>query len=171
MRPLTALALNCTLKSSGESSTELLLQQVLDELEGHQVHGEIIRIAALDIKAGVTSDEGDGDDWPSVRTRILAADILVLGSPIWLGQPSSVVKRVVERMDAFLSETKDNGDYVSVGKVAIAAVVGNEDGAHSADQPRLVRAGASRRVATSPQLGPGRVGLADLHRVTTEHRR
>ncbi len=133
MRPLTALALNCTLKSSGESSTELLLQQVLTELGNHQVRGEVIRVAALDIKAGVTSDEGDGDDWPSVRARVLAADILVLGSPIWLGQPSSVVKRVLERMDAFLSETTDNGDYVSVGKVAIAAVVGNHDSCQRRD--------------------------------------
>lgn len=131
MTMLTALALNCTLKDGDDtSSTELLLQQVLDELEEHSVAGELVRVARLNIKPGVTSDEGDGDDWPELRKKILAADVLVLGSPIWLGQPSSVVKRVLERMDAFLGETTDNGNYVSTGKVAIAAVVGNEDGAH-----------------------------------------
>jgi multimeric flavodoxin WrbA len=78
----------------------------------------------------VTSDEGDGDEWPGLRARLLSADILVLGSPIWLGQPSSVSKRVLERMDAFLGEKDEQGRMPSYGKVAIAAVVGNEDGAH-----------------------------------------
>ena len=131
MTDLTALALNCTLKPGEEvSSTGLLISQVLDELAKHGVDGTSVRVADLDIKPGVTSDEGDGDEWPELRARVLDADILVLGSPIWLGQPSSVVKRVLERMDAFLGETTDDGNYVSAGKVAIVAVVGNEDGAH-----------------------------------------
>jgi multimeric flavodoxin WrbA len=65
-----------------------------------------------------------------LRRRILEADILVLGSPIWLGQPSSIAKRVLERMDAFLGEKDEKGRMPSYGKVAIGAVVGNEDGAH-----------------------------------------
>jgi multimeric flavodoxin WrbA len=89
-----------------------------------------IRIADHNVKPGVTSDEGGGDDWPKIRERILAADILVFGTPIWLGQASSVAKRVLERMDAFLSETDDAGRMPSYGKVAVAAIVGNEDGAH-----------------------------------------
>ena len=64
-------------------------------------------MADLDIKPGVTSDEGPGDAGPDLRRRILAADILIVGTPIWLGQPSSVCKRVLERMDAFLSETDE----------------------------------------------------------------
>lgn len=130
---LTALALNGTLKagSSGEtSSTELILELVLDGLKEHGVEGETVRLADLDIKPGVTSDEGDGDEWPGLRRRILAADILIVGTPIWLGQPSSVCKRALERMDAFLSETDDKGRMVSYGRVAAVAVVGNEDGAH-----------------------------------------
>ncbi len=129
---LTALALNCSLKASSEpSSTEVLLQEVLDALAEHGVSGgEIVRAVDHDIKPGVTSDEGDGDEWPALRERILAADILVVGTPIWLGQPSSVVKRVLERMDAFLGETDDQGRMVSYGRVAVVAVVGNEDGAH-----------------------------------------
>jgi multimeric flavodoxin WrbA len=128
---LTALALNCSLKvSPGNSSTDKLLAEVLSELALHDVSGETVRVVDLDIKPGVTSDEGQGDDWPGLRKKILAADILVLGTPIWLGQPSSVAKRVLERMDAFLGEVDDNKRMPSFGKVAVVAVVGNEDGAH-----------------------------------------
>jgi multimeric flavodoxin WrbA len=103
---------------------------VLEALARHGVGGEIVRVADHDVKPGVTSDEGPGAAWPELRRRVLAADILVVGTPIWLGQPSSVCKRVLERMDAFLSETDDQGRMVSFGKVAAVAVVGNEDGAH-----------------------------------------
>ena len=92
--------------------------------------GDFVRAADLKIKPGVLSDEGDGDEWPSLRKRVLDADIFVLATPIWLGQPSSIAKRVVERMDAFLDETDDRGRMPAAGKVAIVAVVGNEDGAH-----------------------------------------
>jgi multimeric flavodoxin WrbA len=131
--PLKALALNGTLKPSStkdKSSTEKMLQLIADEFSAHDVQTEILRLADYDIKPGVTSDEGDGDAWPEIRGKILAADILVVGTPIWLGQPSSVCKRALERMDAFLEETDDNGRMVSYGKVAAVAVVGNEDGAH-----------------------------------------
>jgi multimeric flavodoxin WrbA len=79
---------------------------------------------------GVTSDEGDGDGWPAIRSEILAADLLVFGTPIWLGHPASVTQMVLERMDAFLGETDDQGRMITTGRVAIVAVVGNEDGAH-----------------------------------------
>lgn len=131
--PLKALALNGTLKPSStkdKSSTDKMLQLIADEFSAHDVQTEILRLADYDIKPGVTSDEGDGDAWPEIRGKILAANILVVGTPIWLGQPSSVCKRAVERMDAFLEETDDNGRMVSYGKVAAVAVVGNEDGAH-----------------------------------------
>jgi multimeric flavodoxin WrbA len=130
---LRAIALNCTLKfSDGEtSSTDRMLSETLAALEKRGVAAvEIVRIADLHIKPGVTSDEGDGDEWPALRERILAADILLLGTPVWMGQPSSVCKRVLERMDAFLGEKDDKGRMVSYGKVAAVAVVGNEDGAH-----------------------------------------
>jgi multimeric flavodoxin WrbA len=91
---------------------------------------DTIRLADYDIKPGVTSDEGEGDAWPEIRERVLQADILLIGTPIWLGQPSSVCKRALERMDEFLEETDDQGRMVSYGKVAAVAVVGNEDGAH-----------------------------------------
>src|SRR5262245_13350919 len=102
MAQLRALGLNCTLKPGAEpSSTDVLVGQVLDEMADHQVAVDgPVRVAGLDIRPGVTSDEGDGDEWPGLRQRILEADILVLGTPIWLGQPSSVAKRVTERLDA-----------------------------------------------------------------------
>ncbi|QUS39453.1 NADPH-dependent oxidoreductase [Tardiphaga alba] len=127
----TALAFNCTLKRGDEnSSTGKLVGELLDALKRYGVNGTAVRAADHNILPGVTSDEGEGDEWPALRTKILAADILIIGTPIWLGQPSSVAKRVLERMDAFLEETDGRGRMPSFGKVAIAAVVGNEDGAH-----------------------------------------
>ena len=129
--PLTAIALNCSLKPEGESSTDVMLGLLKDAFAAHDVTlTETIRIAAHDVKPGVSSDEGDGDAWPAIRATILAADILIFGGPVWMGQIGSVAKRVLERMDAFLSETDDQGRMPSFGKVAVAAIVGNEDGAH-----------------------------------------
>lgn len=128
---LRAFGLNCTLKPSpGDSSTNKMMDLLLRELGKHGVEGGSERAVDHDIKPGVTSDEGDGDAWPTLRQRVLDADILVLATPIWLGQPSSVAKRVLERMDAFLGEADDKGRYPSFGKVALVGVVGNEDGAH-----------------------------------------
>ena len=88
-------------------------------------------MADHDILPGVTSDEGAGDAWPELRETILAHDILIFGGPIWLGQIGSIAKRVLERMDAFLGEADDAGHLPSFGKIAVAAIVGNEDGAHA----------------------------------------
>jgi multimeric flavodoxin WrbA len=129
--PVKAIALNCTLKPEGESSTDAMIAVLAEAFAKVDVTvTETVRVAALDIKPGVTSDEGDGDAWPALRRKILDHDILILGGPIWLGQVGSVAKRVMERMDAFLEEADDRGRMPSYGKVAIAAIVGNEDGAH-----------------------------------------
>jgi multimeric flavodoxin WrbA len=131
MTELRALVLVCTLKPSpAESSSSLIGSQVLRELEKHDVTGEMVRVVDHDVRFGVTTDEGDGDEWPQLREKMLAADILVIATPIWLGQPSSVCKMVLERLDAELSETDDEGRQLTHGKVATLAVVGNEDGAH-----------------------------------------
>jgi multimeric flavodoxin WrbA len=129
---LNAFALNCSLKSSKESSsTDKLLDELLFALKEHDVSSSgTVRVADLDIRPGVTSDEGPGDDWPKVRRQILDADIFVLGTPIWLGHPSSNAQRVLERLDALLGEKDDRNQMVSVDRVALVAVVGNEDGAH-----------------------------------------
>ena len=130
---LIVAAFNCSLKSASsreKSSTDVLLKQVLDAFNKHGAKGKIVRAVDHNIKPGVQSDEGKGDAWPTLRKWVVESDILVIGTPIWLGQPSSVSKRVLERMDAFLGETDARGRMPSYGKVAIAVVVGNEDGAH-----------------------------------------
>jgi multimeric flavodoxin WrbA len=131
--PLTAAAINCSLSAGGRaSSTDAMIAVLAEHFADQDVEvGEPIRIAAHHVKWGVSSDEGKGDDWPAIRQQILAADILIFGTPIWMGQASSVAKLVMERMDAFLSETDGKGRMPSTSKVAVAAIVGNEDGAHN----------------------------------------
>jgi multimeric flavodoxin WrbA len=128
---LTAVVLVGTLTPSpARSSSELLGRQVLTALGEHGVTGEVIRLVDHDVRPGVQADMGDGDAWPAIRRRVLAADILVVATPIWMGQPSSVTKRALERLDAELGEKDDEGRLLTYGKVAVVAVVGNEDGAH-----------------------------------------
>lgn len=131
MSQLSALVLTCTLKPSpAPSSSGLLAQQVIDAFVKEGVAASQVRVVDHHIRFGVSTDEGDGDEWPLVRERMLAADILVLATPIWMGQPASVAKMVLERLDAELSETDDQGRMMTYGKVGAVAVVGNEDGAH-----------------------------------------
>ncbi|QWT21412.1 NAD(P)H-dependent oxidoreductase [Bacillus sp. NP157] len=128
---LKALGLNCTLSRSPKpSSTQKMLDQILQALATHGVEGDSQRVVDLDIKPGVSHDEGDGDEWPALRQRVMAADILIVATPIWMGQPSSVAKRVVERMDAIFGDIGKDGRYPTFDKVGVVAVVGNEDGAH-----------------------------------------
>ena len=131
MADLTALALICSLTPSpAESSSELMARHVLDELAAHGVSGTSLRVVDHNVMPGVQVDMGDGDAWPGIRDKILAADILVIATPIWMGHPSSITQRVMERLDADLAETDNEGRPIMYGKVAVVAVVGNEDGAH-----------------------------------------
>lgn len=129
--PLHALVLVCSLKPSpAPSSSDLLGRQVLEALEEQGATGEVVRVVDHDVKFGVTTDEGDGDAWPEIRSKMLGSDIVVIATPIWMGQPSSVSKMVLERLDAEIGETDDQGRMPTEGKVGLVAVVGNEDGAH-----------------------------------------
>ncbi|MEU4017412.1 NAD(P)H-dependent oxidoreductase [Microbacterium sp. NPDC028030] len=129
--PLTAVAISCTLKPSpASSSSDLLATQLLDALSGHGVTGDLVRAVDLTLSPGVQKDMGGDDQWPSIRRRVLDADILVFVTPTWMGQHSSVAQRVLERLDAELSETDARGRPTLFDKVAIAGIVGNEDGAH-----------------------------------------
>jgi multimeric flavodoxin WrbA len=128
---LSAVALICTLTPSpGESSSDLLADQFLEALRSHGVDGSKIRVVDHDVRPGVQTDMGEGDAWPSIREKVLAADILLVSTPTWAGHMSSVASRVVERLDAELSETDADGRPILYDKVALVAVVGNEDGAH-----------------------------------------
>ena len=128
---LHALALVCTLKPSpSSSSSEVMARQVLAELGRHGVTGDVVRVADHDVQPGVEIDMGEGDAWPGIREQMMAADILIISTPTWVGHMSSIAQRVLERLDGELSETDDSGRPLVAGKVAVTAVVGNEDGAH-----------------------------------------
>lgn len=128
---MRALSLVCTLNSSPTpSSSHTLSDQVMAEFDKLGVEVETVRVADHDIRPGVAVDLGDGDAWPSLREKVMGADILLIATPIWMGHPSSVCQRVLERLNADMSETGDDGRPLMYGKVAAVAVVGNEDGAH-----------------------------------------
>jgi multimeric flavodoxin WrbA len=128
---MKAIVINCTLKPSPDTSnTEALAQVVREALESEEVECELIRAVDLELKPGVETDMGEGDDWPEVHEKLLGAEILVIATPTWLGRPSSVAARVLERMDAMLSETDDEERPVAYNRVAGVVVTGNEDGAH-----------------------------------------
>lgn len=130
MTSVTALV--CTLTPSpDESSSQLLAEQVLAGFAAKGCDTHLYRVVDHDVKPGVLKDMGEGDAWPTIRARILASEILLISTPIWLGQMSSVCKRVMERLDAELSEKDDHGRLLTYGKVSALAVVGNEDGAHA----------------------------------------
>jgi multimeric flavodoxin WrbA len=123
----------CTLKRSPEpSNAESLAEVVLTALRAEGVEVDVIRLVDHQIDFGVVSEPiSESDEWPAIRERILAAEILVMAIPTWLGQPSSVSKVALERMDAFLSETREDGKTpIAYNRVAGVVVVGNEDGAH-----------------------------------------
>ncbi len=135
---LKALGLNCTLKASPERShTEALMERVMGLMADHGAETEIVRPVDYAIKFGVSSDEGDGDEWPQVLEKVLAADILLMGMSIWFGVRSSVAQMVIERLDGTYNETNEQGQYPLYNKVAGVVVTGNEDGAHASAETTL----------------------------------
>ena len=130
---LKALILNCTLKKSPEPShTDSLLEMVETIFSKNGVACENIRPADYDIAFGVypdmTEHGWDTDDWPKIWPKVAAADILIIGSPIWLGEKSSVATQVIERLYAHSGETNDKGQYFYYGKAGGCIITGNEDG-------------------------------------------
>jgi multimeric flavodoxin WrbA len=95
-----ALILNGTLKPGPEpSNTQALAEVVAEALRGHSVDVTTVRLVDLDIRPGVQTDMGQGDEWPGVHQLLLASEILVVATPTWVGRPSSVAQRVLERME------------------------------------------------------------------------
>ncbi|WP_156687865.1 flavodoxin family protein [Mycobacterium sp. Marseille-P9652] len=129
--PLRAIALICTLKKSpATSSSELMADQVLEQLRKYGADGEKVRCVGMNLLPGTDADMGPGDEWPQLLEKIVASDIVVISTPTWVGHMSSVAQRVLERLDAEISDKDEAGRPKMLGKVALAAVVGNEDGAH-----------------------------------------
>jgi len=131
---LQAVILNCTLKKSPQvSHTEALTKKVTDLMEPLGVQSEVVRPVDYNIPFGVSSDEGKGDEWPRILKKLIAADIVIIGTPIWFGVRSSVAQLVIERLDGTYSEADpETGQFPLYGKVAGCIVTGNEDGAHDA---------------------------------------
>ena len=130
---LTAVVLNGSLKHEGETSnTEELATLVLEEMKAHAgVSGTIVRLADRNIPVGLRYREGDGDDWPGIVEAIKKADIVIFATPIWWGGRSSLMQRVIERMDALDEEYRAEGRSALYNKVAGIVVTGSEDGALS----------------------------------------
>jgi len=131
---LKAVILNCTLKKSpAVSNTEALIDKVVTLMQPLGVESEVIRVVDHDIPFGVASDMGEGDEWPQIYARIKAADILIIGTPIWFGVRGSVAQLVIERLDGSYDEgDPETGQFPLYGKVGGVIVTGNEDGAHDA---------------------------------------
>jgi len=128
---MRATLLNCTLKPAREeSNTQALADHVLDALKERGVTTETFRLVDLDIKHGIQTDMGEGDGWPRVHQAICDSEILVIATPTWVGHPSSLAQQAMERLDAMISETDDDGRPVAYNKVGGVVVTGNEDGAH-----------------------------------------
>ena len=130
---LRALYINCTLQPTPQKShTGLLMEASQTIMRAQGVSVEAFRAVDYKLAPGMQPDmRGHGfdeDDWPALFEKVKAADILVLGTPIWLGASSSVCSRVIERLYAHSSETNDRGQYVYYGKVGGCLVTGNEDG-------------------------------------------
>jgi len=130
---LRALFLNCTLKKSGERShTSGLIDISRAIMERNRVQTEVLRPVDHDIAPGVWGDMTEHgwerDDWPEIQAKVMAADILVLCSPIWLGDKSSVCTRVVERLYATSGDLNESGQYAYYGRVGGCLITGNEDG-------------------------------------------
>lgn len=130
---LSALYFNCTLKPSPEPSHTQRLIEISTNIMGKQgVKTEVIRPADLDIATGVYPDMREhgakSDIWPELHKKVMAADILVLAGPIWLGDNSSQMKKIIERLYANSGELNDKGQYDYYGHVGGCLITGNEDG-------------------------------------------
>lgn len=130
---LSAVYINCTLKPSPElSHTALLGEASMAIMREQGVRVTSIRAVDHDIAPGVQPDMTehgfDHDDWPGIQRQVMDADILVLMTPIWLGERSSVATRVIERLYSYSGVLNDDGQYAYYGRVGGCLVTGNEDG-------------------------------------------
>jgi multimeric flavodoxin WrbA len=130
---LRAMYVNCTLKRSPElSHTQGLVDASAQLMSRHGVEVEVLRAVDHDIATGVYLDMTEhgwsSDDWPGIHERVMASDILVIAGPIWLGDNSSITKKIIERLYAGSGELNAAGQYAYYGRVAGCLITGNEDG-------------------------------------------
>lgn len=127
---LRALVLNASLKHGDQpSNTEELAALVLEHMAAHGVEGEIVRLADRTLPVGLGFRESPDDDWPGVVEKIKAAEIVLFATPVWWGGRSSLIQRVIERLDALDEEYIASGRSALYNKVAGIVITGSEDGA------------------------------------------
>ncbi len=130
---LSALFINCTLKRGPEpSNTQVLMDNSIAIMRARGVDVSVVRAVDHDIPVGVYPDMTehgyDSDGWPAIQQQVFDADILVLGTPIWLGEKSSVATKVIERLYGYSGQLNDHGQWIYYGRVGGVLVTGNEDG-------------------------------------------
>lgn len=130
---LSAVFINTSLKRSSETShTQTLMDVAIAIMAAQGVKTTTLRAADLDIPPGVQPDMTehgwDSDGWPAVQKQVMAANIVVIGTPIWLGDKSSICTRVIERLYGYSGKLNDKGQWAYYGRVAGCIVTGNEDG-------------------------------------------
>lgn len=130
---LRALFINCTLtRSPGASHTQLLVDLSRGIMDRNGVSTEVVRAVDHDIATGIYPDMRDhgwdADEWPEIYAKVLAADILVIAGPIWLGDNSSQTKKVIERLYSSSGDLNDRGQWIYYGRVGGCLITGNEDG-------------------------------------------
>ena len=129
---LKAIFLLATLKhkrGGGEfSHTETLAGVVIENLREYKVQCEVVRLVDYDIKAGTKSNMGPGDEWPGILKKILDSDIIIFATPVWWGIQSSLMQRVIERLDELHEELRETGKSRLTNKVGGIVITGEEDG-------------------------------------------
>jgi multimeric flavodoxin WrbA len=132
MDELNVLVLNASLKHAPDlSNTEELAQLVLDNMKTANVKSEIIRLADKNIPVGLSYKESDDDDWPAIVEKIKLAQIVIFATPVWWGSRSSLMQRIIERLDALDEEYLASGRSALLNKVAGIVITGSEDGAQA----------------------------------------
>ncbi|MEQ6377507.1 flavodoxin family protein [Bacillaceae bacterium S4-13-58] len=133
MSKLKVLFLNASLKNSSEKShTEALYDEAKTLFEREGVESESVRLADYHIPYGISGDMGNGDEWPSILEKVKEANIVIIGTPLWLGEKSSLATLAIERLYGSSSETNQKGQAIYYNKVGGVIVTGNEDGAKHA---------------------------------------
>jgi multimeric flavodoxin WrbA len=126
---LNAVFLLGTLKNSGLSNTETLCQFLADRMKAKGVSSEIVKLVDYQIPAGTYSDMGEGDEWPGILKKVLAADILIMATPIWWSNQSSLTQRAIERFDELHDRVLEGKGSALDGKVGGFVITGDSDGA------------------------------------------
>jgi len=129
---LSVLVLNASLKHGSElSNTEELANLVLENMKEHNITSEIIRLADKNIPVGLGFRESQDDEWPEIVEKLKKADIVIFATPVWWGGRSSLMQRIIERMDALDEEYLQGGRSALLNKVAGIVITGSEDGAQA----------------------------------------